>query len=272
MAELRCASLAKSYRDRAVLHDVDLVVREGTLTAILGASGSGKTTLLRLIIGFIAPDQGTIEVDGSVVAAAGGLLVPPDKREMGYVAQEGALFPHLTVAENVAFGLPRGERTGRIAHERGARARRARLELWRQASSGALRRRAAPGRACESARAEAADRAARRAVLGPRRTPSRGDARGGHERAGRGGRDRSARDPRSGRGAVDGARGGRSPLGTARPDGVAGRPLPRAGRPRCRTLRRRCRRRAGDGSFRGRRVRARDASARRAPPSPARWR
>jgi iron(III) transport system ATP-binding protein len=110
VAELRCTSLAKSYQARAVLREVDLVVREGTLTAILGASGSGKTTLLRLIIGFIAPDRGTIEVDGSVVASAGGLHVAPDKREMGYVAQEGALFPHLTVAENVAFGLPRGER------------------------------------------------------------------------------------------------------------------------------------------------------------------
>ncbi|MFZ1881603.1 MAG: ABC transporter ATP-binding protein [Gaiellaceae bacterium] len=110
MAELRCTSLAKSYGTRAVLHEVDLVVPEGTLTAILGASGSGKTTLLRLIIGFIAPDRGTIEVDGSLVAVAGGLHVAPDKREIGYVAQEGALFPHLTVAENVAFGLPRGER------------------------------------------------------------------------------------------------------------------------------------------------------------------
>jgi iron(III) transport system ATP-binding protein len=110
VAELRCTTVAKSYGDRAVLREVDLVVPEGTLTAILGASGSGKTTLLRLIIGFIAPDRGTIEVDGSVVAAAGGVHVAPDKREIGYVAQEGALFPHLTVAENVAFGLPRGER------------------------------------------------------------------------------------------------------------------------------------------------------------------
>jgi iron(III) transport system ATP-binding protein len=110
VAELQCTSVAKSYGARDVLHEVDLVVPEGTLTAILGASGSGKTTLLRLIIGFIAPDRGTIAIDGSVVSAAGGLHVPPDKREVGYVAQEGALFPHLTVAENVAFGLPRGER------------------------------------------------------------------------------------------------------------------------------------------------------------------
>lgn len=62
MTELRCEGLAKSYGTRAVLTDVDLVVPDGTLTAILGASGSGKTTLLRLIIGFIAADRGTIGV------------------------------------------------------------------------------------------------------------------------------------------------------------------------------------------------------------------
>jgi iron(III) transport system ATP-binding protein len=110
VAELRCTSLARSYGARAVLRDVDLVVGEATLTAILGASGSGKTTLLRLVIGFIAPDAGTIEIGGRVVASAGDVHVAPDRRDVGYVAQEGALFPHLTVAENVAFGLPRGER------------------------------------------------------------------------------------------------------------------------------------------------------------------
>jgi iron(III) transport system ATP-binding protein len=110
VAELVCTSVAKAYGARAVLHDVDLVVPEGTLTAILGASGSGKTTLLRLVIGFIAPDHGTIAVGGSVVSAAGGPHVAPDKRAIGYVAQEGALFPHLTVAENVSFGLARGAR------------------------------------------------------------------------------------------------------------------------------------------------------------------
>lgn len=110
MAELRCENVAKSYGAREVLSDVELVVPEGTLTAILGASGSGKTTLLRLIIGFIAPDRGSISLGERVVADAGLSHVPPDKREIGYVAQEGALFPHLTVAENVAFGLRRSER------------------------------------------------------------------------------------------------------------------------------------------------------------------
>jgi iron(III) transport system ATP-binding protein len=110
MAELRCDNLAKSYGTRAVLSDVDLVVKEGTLTAILGASGSGKTTLLRLVIGFVEPDRGVVSLGGTVVADAGRVHLPPDKRAVGYVAQEGALFPHLTVGENVAFGLPRAQR------------------------------------------------------------------------------------------------------------------------------------------------------------------
>ncbi len=110
MAELRCQRLAKSYGSRAVLQDVDLSVPEGTLTAILGASGSGKTTLLRVIIGFIEADSGSVTIGGSVVAEAGRIHMAADKREIGYVAQEGALFPHLTTGENVGFGLPRQER------------------------------------------------------------------------------------------------------------------------------------------------------------------
>jgi iron(III) transport system ATP-binding protein len=110
MGELSCNGLAKSFGETAVLADVDLVVPQGTLTAILGASGSGKTTLLRLLIGFLAADRGVVSIGGRVVADAGRVHVPPDKRAVGYVAQEGALFPHLTVAENVGFGLPRPER------------------------------------------------------------------------------------------------------------------------------------------------------------------
>ncbi len=110
MADLSCRSVGKSFGAREVLDDVDLYVPAGTLTAILGASGSGKTTLLRLIVGFIALDAGTISVGGQVVVAAGSRPVAPDKRGIGYVAQEGALFPHLRVDENVGFGLPRAER------------------------------------------------------------------------------------------------------------------------------------------------------------------
>jgi iron(III) transport system ATP-binding protein len=110
VAELRCRGVGKAYGARLVLSGVDLHVPEGTLTAILGASGSGKTTLLRLIIGFIAPDEGRIEVGGAVVAEAGAQHLPPERRAVGYVAQEGALYPHLDVAGNVGFGLPRAER------------------------------------------------------------------------------------------------------------------------------------------------------------------
>src|ERR1700733_6648181 len=110
MADLECRDVRKAYGNRAVLKGVDLTVPEGTLTAILGSSGSGKTTLLRIVIGFLAPDGGVVSIGGRAVTDSAGTHVPPDKRAIGYVAQEGALFPHLTVAENVGFGLPRSER------------------------------------------------------------------------------------------------------------------------------------------------------------------
>ena len=117
MAELICTGIAKSFGDRPVLVDLDLAVPKGTLTAILGASGSGKTTLLRVVMGFTAADRGIVRVGGEVVVEAGRARVPPHRRAIGYVAQDGALFPHLTVAGNVAFGLPRSERraAGRVA-------------------------------------------------------------------------------------------------------------------------------------------------------------
>jgi iron(III) transport system ATP-binding protein len=110
MADLEVRDVRKAYGERAVLKGVDLTVPEGTLTAILGSSGSGKTTLLRIVIGFVAPDGGVVSIGGTSVTDSKGVHVPPDKRAIGYVAQEGALFPHLTVAENVSFGLPRAER------------------------------------------------------------------------------------------------------------------------------------------------------------------
>jgi iron(III) transport system ATP-binding protein len=122
MAELRCEGLAKSYRGRAVLPGVDLAVPAGTLTAILGASGSGKTTLLRIVMGFIEADAGRVTAGTQTVAQAPRVHLASEKRAIGYVAQEGALFPHLTAGENVGFGLPRSQR------KRGARIAQA-LEL-----------------------------------------------------------------------------------------------------------------------------------------------
>jgi iron(III) transport system ATP-binding protein len=119
MAGLVCEAIAKSYRGRPVLHDVDLEVASGTLTAILGASGSGKTTLLRVIMGFVEADAGSVWVEEELVAEAGRVHVSADKRAIGYVAQEGALFPHLSAGENVGFGLPRAQR------KQGARIREA---------------------------------------------------------------------------------------------------------------------------------------------------
>jgi iron(III) transport system ATP-binding protein len=112
MTTLHIHGVAKRFGATPVLHDVDLEVAGGALTAVLGPSGCGKTTLLRLIAGFLAADAGTIALDGEVVSAP-GRHVPAQRRRVGYVAQEGALFPHLDVAENITFGLPRRDRRAR---------------------------------------------------------------------------------------------------------------------------------------------------------------
>ena len=97
-------SVTKTFGTQAVLKGVNLSVAKGGTTAIVGPSGSGKTTLLRLIAGFEHPETGTIELNRTLVAG-NGEWVPAHKRHIGYVAQDGALFPHLTVGQNVAFGL-----------------------------------------------------------------------------------------------------------------------------------------------------------------------
>ena len=109
MSELRVEGLCKRFGGAAVLEDVDLAVPSGRLVAILGRSGSGKTTLLRIIGGFERTDAGRVLVAGEVVSS-GGRGLPPERRRIGYVPQEGALFPHLTVGDNVVFGLPRRAR------------------------------------------------------------------------------------------------------------------------------------------------------------------
>ncbi|HET9897181.1 MAG TPA: ABC transporter ATP-binding protein [Streptosporangiaceae bacterium] len=111
MNQVVITSLRKSFGPQVVLAGLDLHVPAGSLTAILGPSGSGKTTLLRILAGFEEADAGTVMIGDTVVDSATA-HVAPEKRRIGYVPQEGSLFPHLTVAANVGFGLPAKERRG----------------------------------------------------------------------------------------------------------------------------------------------------------------
>lgn len=113
MSQVRIQGISKHYDDLTVLQDITLTIPHGTVLALLGPSGCGKTTLLRLIAGFDRVDSGVIAFDDKTVASA-DVYVAPERRRIGYVPQEGALFPHLTVAGNVRYGLSR-------RHDRNAR-------------------------------------------------------------------------------------------------------------------------------------------------------
>jgi putative spermidine/putrescine transport system ATP-binding protein len=126
--DVHCAALRKSYGEVVAVDHVDLDVGRGEFFTLLGPSGSGKTTTLRLIAGFEQPDAGRIELRGVDVAR-----MPPYERPVNTVFQDYALFPHMTVGENVAYGL-RVKRVGRA--ERRRRADEA-LELVRLAGYGA---------------------------------------------------------------------------------------------------------------------------------------
>ncbi|PZM14511.1 ABC transporter ATP-binding protein [Rhizobium tubonense] len=102
MTNVEVSSVAKSYGQTPVLSDISTSFAEGSFTSLLGPSGSGKTTLLRIVAGFIAPDMGTVSIGGSDVTDT-----PVWARNIGMVFQNYALFPHMTVAENVGFGLAR---------------------------------------------------------------------------------------------------------------------------------------------------------------------
>jgi iron(III) transport system ATP-binding protein len=111
---LVCQGLSKKFGDTQALVDFTLSVPAGQIVALLGPSGCGKTTALRLIAGFDAADSGSLAIAGRTVFQ-GNHSVPPEKRNVGMVFQEGALFPHLTVEQNIAYGLPRGnERKERV--------------------------------------------------------------------------------------------------------------------------------------------------------------
>jgi iron(III) transport system ATP-binding protein len=113
-AEVELAGVTKSFGAHRVLAGVDLDVATGTLTAVLGPSGCGKSTLLRILAGFENPDAGTVRVAGDVLAN-GSMSAPAHRRRVGLMPQEGALFPHHTVAGNIAFGLGRMPRSHRQA-------------------------------------------------------------------------------------------------------------------------------------------------------------
>jgi ABC-type Fe3+/spermidine/putrescine transport system ATPase subunit len=118
-AFLRLVGVTKRYGSRAVVDRVSLDVTEGETVALFGASGCGKTTTLRLIAGLEEPDAGEIWIAGECVAADGKNLVPPGERGVGFVFQDLALWPHLTVAGNLDFvlssaGVPKREKVERI--------------------------------------------------------------------------------------------------------------------------------------------------------------
>lgn len=114
-AAIVCHNLSKSFGPVRAVESVSFRLERGHFLALLGPSGCGKTTVLRMIAGLETPDAGTIELAGRVVDG-GGASMPPHHRRVGLVFQDYALFPHLTVAENIAYGLGRGtERQARVA-------------------------------------------------------------------------------------------------------------------------------------------------------------
>jgi len=110
---IRLDGVTKRFGDVAAVRGADLDVRGGEIVALLGPSGCGKTTLLRTIAGFERPDAGRVEI-GDRAVAGDGAWVPAEHRGVGMVFQDYALFPHLTVTENVGFGLRRRDRARRV--------------------------------------------------------------------------------------------------------------------------------------------------------------
>src|SRR6476661_86456 len=104
MAIVSIRALTKRFAEAAAVEDLDLEIGDGEFVSLLGPSGCGKTTTLRLIAGFLQPDSGEIKV-GSEVISSPALLVPPERRSMSMIFQSYAVWPHMTVSQNVGYGL-----------------------------------------------------------------------------------------------------------------------------------------------------------------------
>ena len=119
MASVELKGLGKRYGDAVAVDDVSLLIGHGQLVCLLGPWGCGKTTTLRLVAGFLTPDAGEIVVGGRRLSAPGS-VVQPERRRMAMIFQSYALWPHMTVAQNVGYGLrfkglPRPDRDAKIA-------------------------------------------------------------------------------------------------------------------------------------------------------------
>ncbi len=107
-AAIRCVGITKRFGAARALDGFDLSVAPGSILGLLGPSGCGKTTALRVVAGFEVPDSGTVQIGGRTVVGP-GVFVPPEERRVGMVFQDYALFPHLSVRRNVAYGLGAGK-------------------------------------------------------------------------------------------------------------------------------------------------------------------
>jgi ABC-type Fe3+/spermidine/putrescine transport system ATPase subunit len=105
MAIISLQNITKSYADQPIIQNISLDFKEGKTTCLLGSSGCGKTTLLRLITGLEKPDKGEIFIDAKLASKDKKIIIPPSQREIGFIFQDLSLWSHMSVYENIAFGL-----------------------------------------------------------------------------------------------------------------------------------------------------------------------
>jgi iron(III) transport system ATP-binding protein len=110
--------VSKSFGERVAINELSLHIERSERLVLFGPSGCGKTTVLRLLAGLEIPDQGAIRIDGRLVATSGKNFIPPEKRDVGMVFQDLALWPHMTVQQNLMFGLSARGVKKREAHVR----------------------------------------------------------------------------------------------------------------------------------------------------------